>query len=281
MQSLNPMEVGVMFWAGADVGASIRQAKAAGVRCGQLGIPPEKRLAGAAGEWRRALESEEFTIVTVFAAFQGESYADIPTVRRTVGFVPPAWRAAREERTLEISDFAASIGTGSIACHIGCVPEDVADPDYLAVRDMVRRVARHAAGHGQIFALETGQEPAGVLARFIEDVALDNVRINFDPANMILYDMDEPLEALRKLVRHVRQVHVKDANRTTVPGQWGEEVVVGTGQVDWVAFVRILAEANYAGDYVFEREAGADRVGDILKGSTALKAAMQQVAAQA
>jgi sugar phosphate isomerase/epimerase len=94
---------------------------------------------------------------------------------------------------------------------------------------------------------------------------------------MILYDMDEPIEALQKLVSHVRQVHVKDARRTRVKGQWGEEVVVGTGQVDWVAFVRILAEADYEGDYLLEREAGDDRVGDIAKGITALKAAMEAV----
>jgi sugar phosphate isomerase/epimerase len=78
-------------------------------------------------------------------------------------------------------------------------------------------------------------------------------------------------------VSHVQQVHVKDAKRTSIQGQWGEEVVVGTGQVDWVAFVRILAEANYEGDYVFEREAGGDRVGDIAKGIAALKAAMKEV----
>jgi len=105
-----------------------------------------------------------------------------------------------------------------------------------------------------------------------------NVTVNFDPANLILYDMDEPIEALRKLVSHVRQVHVKDAQRTTVKGQWGEEVVVGTGQVDWVAFVRILAEADYEGDYIFEREAGCDRVGDIAKGIATLKATMEEVA---
>jgi sugar phosphate isomerase/epimerase len=105
-----------------------------------------------------------------------------------------------------------------------------------------------------------------------------NVAVNFDPANMILYDMDEPIEALRKVAPHVRQVHVKDAKRTTVKGQWGEEVVVGTGQVDWVAFVRILAEADFGGSYIFEREAGDDRVGDIQKGIVALTAAMKQAA---
>ena len=125
----------------------------------------------------------------------------------------------------------------------------------------------------------TGQETADHLLAFLEVLDKPNVAVNFDPANMILYDMDEPIEALRKLAPHVQQVHVKDAKRTTVKGQWGEEVVVGTGQVDLAAFVRILAENDYEGDYIFEREAGDDRVGDIAKGIAALKAAMEEAGA--
>ena len=106
----------------------------------------------------------------------------------------------------------------------------------------------------------------------------ESIGVNFDPANMILYDMDEPIEALRLLVPHIRQVHVKDAKRTAVKHQWGEEVTVGTGEVDWDAFVRVLAEADFAGYYVFEREAGADRLGDITQGIGVLRAAMNKIA---
>ena len=105
----------------------------------------------------------------------------------------------------------------------------------------------------------------------------NNVAVNFDPANMILYDMDDPIEALHLLAPYVRQVHVKDAKRTKVKGQWGEEVIVGTGEVDWIAFVRILAEVDFEGGYIFEREAGDNRVGDIAKGISALTAAMKAV----
>jgi len=96
---------------------------------------------------------------------------------------------------------------------------------------------------------------------------------------MILYDMDDPIEALRKLVPHVQQVHVKDATRTAAKGQWGSEVVVGRGEVDWVAFVSILAEADFDGSYVFEREAGDNRLGDVTQGIEALSAAMREVGA--
>src|SRR5205823_139637 len=99
----------------------------------------------AAADWKNAIEEQEFTIVTVFAAYNGESYADIPTVQRTVGFIPRDSRAEREQRTYAVSDFAAGLGVRSIACHIGFVPEDTTHPDYVAVRDLVRRICDHAA----------------------------------------------------------------------------------------------------------------------------------------
>ena len=137
MQTLREMEIGVMFWGGRDPLSTIRELKALGVRCGQLGVPGGMNLGGAAGAWEKALEAEQFTVVTVFAAYEGESYADIPTVQGTVGFVPAATRASREARTREISDFAAALGVASIACHVGFIPEDVTHPDYIAVRDML------------------------------------------------------------------------------------------------------------------------------------------------
>src|ERR1017187_683221 len=99
------MEIGVMFWAGSDPYVTIREVKSLGVSCGQLGIPGDMLLEGAAAQWKQALADEKFTLVTVFAAYNGESYADIPTVLRTVGLVPPATRRERELRTLEVSDF--------------------------------------------------------------------------------------------------------------------------------------------------------------------------------
>ncbi len=90
-----------------------------------------------------------------------------------------------------------------------------------------------------------------------------NAGVNFDPANMILYDKGDPVAALRTLAPWIRQVHLKDATRTRTPGTWGEEVVVGTGEVDWPAFFRALRDIDFRGHLCFEREAGAQRVADI------------------
>lgn len=251
MQVLEPMEIGVMFWAGRDAGATVRGVKEFGVRCGQLAFGGEVALDNGA-EWRRALE--EFTLVTVFAAYTGESYADIPTVQRTVGFMPRATRAERERRTFELSDFAAELGAPGIACHIGFMPEDPSDDDYVAVRAMVRRVADHAASKGQTFALETGQEPAAVLLGFLEDVGRENVRINFDPANMILYGTGDPIEALGVLGPHVISVHAKDGDWPASPGALGTERPLGQGRVGVERFVAKLREIGYRGTLNVERE---------------------------
>lgn len=256
MQPLRDLEIGVMFWAGRDPFDTVREVKSLGVRCGQLGIPGDCALEGLAASWREAIEAEQFTVVTVFAAYSGEDYADIPTVQRTVGFIPPATRDVREKRTYEVSDFAAALGVSAIALHIGFVPENMADPDYVAVREMVRRVCDHAAKHGQIFALETGQEPAAVLRDFIRDVDRPNLRINFDPANMILYGTGDPVEALDVLAPHVASVHAKDGDWPLAdpPGALGAEKPLGRGGVGIARFLAKLRSIGYCGSLHVERE---------------------------
>jgi sugar phosphate isomerase/epimerase len=268
MHDLSPLEPGVMFWAERDTLADVH---ALGVRCGQMGIPGNMKLTDAAAQaWKSDLE-----VVTMFAAYEGEDYSDIPSVQRTVGFVPQDTREARERRTDEVSDFAAQLGIGSIACHIGFVPEDPADADYGELRALVRRVCDYAAGHGQSFALETGQEPAPVLLRFIADVDRPNLRINFDPANMILYGTGDPIEALRLLGPLVASVHCKDGDwppRET-PGALGRERPLGEGSVGIERYVRTLAEIGFRGPLNVERETEnqQERLRDMARGIALLR----------
>jgi L-ribulose-5-phosphate 3-epimerase len=274
MQVLKDMEIGVMFWGGGDPGSTVREQKAFGVRCGQMGIPGDANL-GNAAEWKKALGDENFTVVTLFAAFQGESYADVPTVQRTVGFIPPATRAEREKRTLAVSDMAAELGVPGIATHVGFVPEDTRDEHYIAVREMVRRVCDHAAQHGQTFALETGQESADTLLDFFLDVNRENLRINFDPANMILYGTGDPIAALDVLQQHVVTVHCKDGDwpPKNVAGALGTERPLGQGAVGMERFIAKLKEIRYKGPLCIEREVHdkAERVRDIQAGVALLQ----------
>jgi sugar phosphate isomerase/epimerase len=133
-------------------------------------------------------------------------------------------------------------------------------------------VADLFAAKGIDLAFETGQENADTLKAFLEKLGRSNVGVNFDPANIILYDKGDPIEALRTLGARVKQCHLKDANRSRQSGAWGEEVVVGTGQVDWPQFFAALREAKFAGHLCIEREAGASRVADIVAARTFVEA---------
>ncbi|MEX2559165.1 MAG: sugar phosphate isomerase/epimerase family protein, partial [Pirellulales bacterium] len=195
------------------------------------------------------------TLTAVFGGFEGESYADIPTVIKTIGLVPAETRAARTREMKEISDFARLLGCDVVALHLGFVPHDSRDPLYTEVLTVTREVCDHCRGNGQALHLETGQEPADTLLRFIQDVERDNLFINFDPANMILYGSGEPIEALRKVGRYVRSVHCKDATWAKRPGQeWGAEVPLGKGDVGMEQYLSTLAEIGYSGPLTIERE---------------------------
>ncbi len=261
-------EIGLMFWATPDPASTLAEVAELGIACGQLGIPGELPLAHA-DEWRK------FRLYSVIAAFEGEQYTDVPTVEATVGFVPRKTRAAREERMLALSDFAAELGVPGIGTHIGFVPQDRDDPEYAALRDLVRRICDHAARHSQTFALETGQETAAALRQFLADVDRPNLGINFDPANMILYGTGDPIEALDILGPHILSVHAKDGHwpPAGVPGALGEEKALGEGAVGVERFLAKLQKTGYTGPLFIEREASdpARRLADVRNAVTLLR----------
>jgi len=120
----------------------------------------------------------------------------------------------------------------------------------------VRRVCDHAADYGQTFALETGQEPARTLLEFFRDVDRPNLRVNFDPANMILYGSGEPVEALGLLAPHVASVHCKDGDWPPegTPGALGKERPLGRGSVGIERYIGKLKSIGYKGPLNIERE---------------------------
>jgi sugar phosphate isomerase/epimerase len=150
-----------------------------------------------------------------------------------------------------------------VTFHAGFLPHEEKDPNYTKMLLRLSETADVFKAAKIALAFETGQETAPVLVQLLHKLKRQNVGVNFDPANMILYDKGNPIAALRMLGPWIRQVHIKDARRTKVPGSWGEEVAVGTGEVDWQAFFVTLRELNYKGDFVIEREAGSQRVADI------------------
>jgi sugar phosphate isomerase/epimerase len=283
MKSQTPDQIGVCSWSLQATGPQdlAQKVTTLDLKKVQLGLTPHRDDPGTWEGTQDILARAGIGIVSGMFSTIGEDYTTPETIRKTGGIVPDEHWDGNQELAKSAAALAKQMGLKLVSTHAGFLPHEPSDPDFDKLSGRVAALARIYAEIDGFLLLESGQETAETLLVFLDQMVkrgAGNVTVNFDPANMILYDMDDPIEALRKLVPYVRQVHVKDAKRTAVKGQWGEEVVVGTGQVDWVAFVRILAEADFEGDYIFEREAGDDRLGDIAQGVAALKAAMQQVA---
>jgi sugar phosphate isomerase/epimerase len=254
--------LGVFASIDAGLGVKLEVAHELGVPTIQLHVPERStRTADNAKRFLDKLADFGIRITCVFGGFEGESYADIPTVDRTVGLVPPETRAARTKEMKEIADFARLLGVDTVGLHLGVVPHDASDPLYREVLAVTRDLCDHCQSQNQDVHLETGQESADSLLQFIGDMQRGNLFINFDPANMILYGLGEPIEALEKVGHLVHSVHCKDATWAANPGkEWGCEVALGEGDVGMERYLRTLDKIGYHGPLTIEREIPQDPV---------------------
>lgn len=246
--------IGVFTSIDAGLGVHLSVAQELGIPTIQLHAPHQStRTQESADRFLAQLKELDIELTAVFGGFDGESYADIPTVEKTVGLVPAEQRAARLAEMKEISDFAKLLNCDVIALHLGFVNHE--DSDYANVVDVTRDLCQHAKANGQNLHLETGQETADELLQFLTDVGVDNLFVNFDPANMILYGTGEPIPALKKIAPYVRSIHCKDATWSDTPGEsWGQEQPLGHGQVDIQKYLETLNEIGYEGPLTIERE---------------------------
>jgi len=207
--------------------------------------------------------------------FPGEDYSTIAAIRKTGGYVSEEEFPMRKQLTKAAAQLANELGLKLLSTHIGFVPPS-SDPNYQAMLGRICEVATDLGALGMDLLMETGQESAPELLQFLNDLRCKNVKVNFDPANMILYGAGDPIEAIGILGRHIAHVHVKDATMSRQPSvDWGSEVPFGAGQVPPKEFLRALHDVGYRGPLIIEREAGATRMADIAFAVETLKKAAQ------
>ncbi|MSU77780.1 MAG: sugar phosphate isomerase/epimerase [Gemmataceae bacterium] len=219
-----------------------------------------------------AAKSAGFRMTGTMLGFPGEDYTTPKTIEHSGGFGNPATRPERLARFQWAIDRTVQLGLGDIMLHAGFLPEP-GHPDRKPFLDTLAKVSQLAAEKKITVSFETGQETAQLLRRTLDDLKCPNLKINFDPANVILYEMGDPIQAVEILGPDIRSVHVKDALRTKVPGTWGEEVPLGQGQVNIKRFIDTLKKVGYTGPLCIEREVGdqEQRVKDIAHGIRVLK----------
>jgi L-ribulose-5-phosphate 3-epimerase len=219
-----------------------------------------------------AVKTAGFRMTGTMLGFPGEDYTTPQTIQHSGGFGNPATRGERLERFQWALNRTRALGLADLMLHAGFLPEP-GDPDRKPFLDTLARVSQLAKEKSITVAFETGQETADLLRLTLDELKCPNLKVNFDPANMILYDKGDPIRAVEILGPDIRSVHVKDAKRTKLPGTWGEEVPLGQGQVNIKKFVQTLKKVGYRGPLCIEREAGdqKQRIADIAHGIRVLK----------
>ena len=214
-----------------------------------------------------AAKAAGFRMSGAMLGFPGEDYTSPATIEKTGGFGDPITRPERLDRLKWALARTRELGLSDLMLHAGFIPA-VGDPARKSFLDTLAQVADLAGRAGITISFETGQESASLLRQTLDDLKSPVLKVNFDPANMLLYDKDDPIRAVELLAPDIRSVHVKDANRPKTPGVWGEEVPLGQGQTDTKLFVKTLKKIGYRGPLCIEREVGTqdDRFHDIEHG---------------
>lgn len=204
-------------------------------------------------------------VTSLWCGWEGPAVWDFIDGPLTLGLVPVVYRQARLQTLIKGADFAARIGAPSLTTHVGFIPENSNEIEYRSLVNDLRYLASQCKTRGLDFLFETGQETPVTLLRTIEDIGLDNLGINFDPANLILYGKGNPIDALDVFGKYVRGMHAKDGLYPTSGRFLGKEVPLGDGKVNIKLLVKRLKELGYDGSLTIEREiTGPQQINDIL-----------------
>lgn len=278
-ETLPPLTLGVCSWSlqVSSVAELSRLLGNLGTQVTQIACGDPHHASWVEGEaMPEAALASGLTLTGAMLGFPGEDYTTPQTIQATGGFGPETLRAERLDRLAWGLQRTRELGLTDLTLHAGFLYE----PGHPARRAMLETLAKAggmAEEAGVTLAFETGQETADLLRQTLDDLAMPNLKVNFDPANMLLYDMGDPIRAVEILGADIRSVHVKDALRPKHPGEWGEEVPLGEGEVDIPRFVAALQSIGYTGPLVVEREVGdqPSRVKDIAAGLNLLQKCLE------
>jgi len=219
-------------------------------------------LAENGAEYLNTVKQQNWTITCGMIDFPREDYSTLDAIKETGGITPDEYWTDNKKMVVQAVDIAAELEVKYLSFHAGFL--DHTQPAYAKkFYDRVGVLADAAQYQGVVLLMETGQEYAEDLRQFLEEINHPALGVNFDSANMILYDKGDPIDALYTLAPWIKHIHIKDANRTEIPGTWGAEVPWNTGQVQAGIFLESLAEIDYTGALAIEREAGDQRLEDI------------------
>jgi sugar phosphate isomerase/epimerase len=272
------MKVGVIISITDDIDAEFKKVHDLGLPTCQLNGWEQARFTDQTAQQVVAASRKYGVEITAFwCGWEGPAVWDFIDGPLTLGLVPPAFRHDRLKMLMKGADFALKIGVKDLVTHVGFIPENPNDPEYKSLVAVLRYLALYCNQRGLYFLFESGQETPVTLLRAIEDIGLDNLGVNLDPANLILYGKANPVDALDVIGRYVRGVHAKDGLYPTSGRYLGQEVPLGAGKVNLSALIAKLKAVGYDGALTIEREiSGEQQVKDIQMARSLLEKLIQE-----
>lgn len=263
---------------GMDLEMEIQKAVDMGMESCQLSIWDASLFADEefAQYVKRAFDRSDFRISALWAGWTRPCEWNFTAGPSTIGLVPPAYRFQRLQELMAASDFAEKIGVQDVITHVGFIPENPDDPNFSGVVSALRHLCKHMQKKGQYFLFETGQETPVTMLRTIQAIGTDNLGINFDTANLILYGKANSVDALDVFGKYVRNTHIKDGFYPTNGMELGEMVPIGQGKANIPAVIRRLEELGYEGPFTIESEIKGDRIEDIKSAKSLLESIMNE-----
>ena len=231
----------------------------------QLVYKPERYEVSDAKLIKELAEKYSLEISAMFCGFRDKEWVwDIYYGYLTAGINIEGFRKSRLDYVMAAADFASVIGIEDIIVHAGFVPNNPFAPEYATMLSSVFVLGSYLKKNRQNLLFETGGESPITLLRLIQDVKLDNLYVNLDPANIIMYGYGNPVDAIDVFGKYVRNIHGKDGCVPTDPRQIGRETVIGQGMVDFPKMLQKLKALGYDRYITIERETGSTPEDDIL-----------------
>ncbi|HOC01943.1 MAG TPA: sugar phosphate isomerase/epimerase family protein [bacterium] len=258
-------KLGIIVGSGENLDQTFQKVKMFNFPLCQMGFIAENMAMFDPVRIKQKADEYSVEIFSVFLLFNGQVF-NLKDGPATMGFVAPAFRKERLKLALEFSDFVKEMQTEFIVSHVGFIPDDEQDPVYQSFIPVIKEFIEKCRKNGQFFCFETGQELPSTLKRTIIDIGLDNVGINLDPANLILYGKANPIDAVEIFGKYIRSIHGKDALWPNRDEYLGKEVPVGDGIVNFPLLLRRLKNLGFNGPIIIEREiSGEKQIQDIKR----------------
>jgi sugar phosphate isomerase/epimerase len=243
----NKIGVMVSYGKGVDLKESFKNAIDMDIKSCQLGIWDESMFTEEyAKEVNEAVATTGFEITTLWAGWDGPCEWNFTYGPATIGLVPATYRYQRLQELMRAADFALEIGVKRVISHAGFIPENPDIPDFAGTVGALRQLCNYMKRRGQYVLFETGQETPVTMLRTIQAIGTDNVGINFDTANLILYGKANTLDALDVFGKYVMETHFKDGVYPTDGLDLGEETPLGQGMANIGAVIKKLAELDFS-----------------------------------